>query len=95
MNDTQKILKALADISDVQDLIETQGMQLNHKMDTLTKRMDTLELKTEAFHDEQRRANGEIMEHLLTSTEANGEAHKELVKEVDRIKKHLNLPPVK
>lgn len=61
----------------------------------LNGRMDGLELKIEAFHSEQKQANLEILGHLITSNEVNGNEQQALEKRVDRIETYLNLPPVK
>ncbi len=46
----------------------------------------------EAFHAEQKQANDEIIRIFHTIEEIN---QKEIGKRVDRIEKHLGLPPLK
>jgi tetrahydromethanopterin S-methyltransferase subunit G len=89
----------------LQTTVEHQGKQLANLQSDVTTlktdvkglhgRMDTLELKVEAFHSEQKQANDEILRIIVDASDANGEDHKALEKRVDRIEKHLDLPPVK
>src|SRR3954452_21922926 len=99
MNDTQKILKALTELQEgqraLQTTVEQQGKQLaNLQADVkgLNGRMDTLDLKVEVFHGEQTKANEEIIRIFHSIEEAN---QKEIEKRLERIERHLNLPPVK
>jgi hypothetical protein len=77
--------KAIAGLQEGQRVLE-QGQK------SLIERQTTLELKMEAFHTEQRRANSEIITTLHKIVEVNAT---ETEKRVGRIEKHLNLPPVK
>ena len=103
LQEGQKTLQATVEqqgkqLTTLQHTVENQSKSIAALQDgqkALQAEQQTLELKVEAFHTEQRRANDEILGHLITSNEVNGKAHKELEKRVDRIEKHLNLPPVK
>jgi uncharacterized protein YlxW (UPF0749 family) len=80
-NSDEKILKALEDLQ-----ADVKGLH---------GKVDALELKVEAIHDYQKQAHTEIMEHLIESNEITGHAQKILEKRVERIEKHLGLPPLK
>src|SRR3954453_6292891 len=69
---------------------------------TLQEGQETLELKVETVNaslirlrDESDRDHKEIMEHLLNNAEISEQDHKAIEKRVERIEKHLNLPPGK
>ena len=71
-------------------------------MTLLKKGQETLTLQVELINANQQRAekqserdHEEIMEHLVTIADVAGKEHKALERRVDRIEKHLNLPPVK
>jgi hypothetical protein len=51
--------------------------------------------KVEAVHTYQQQAHTEIMGHLIETTEMSDRDHKTLVQRVERIEKHLDLPPLK
>ena len=106
MTDTDKILQALAGL---QQTVEKQGKQLTALQDTVENQskaiaalqerqkalqagQQTLELKVEAFHAEQKQANDEIIRIFHNIEEIN---HREIEKRVERIERHLNLPPLK
>jgi chromosome segregation ATPase len=105
----EKILKALGDLrNDVTgiktdvgglkaDVAVLRGGQktLEAGQKTLESGQQALELKVEAIHAYQKQAHDEIMEHLIESNEANGQAQQQLEQEIDRIKKHVGMPPGK
>jgi hypothetical protein len=109
MNNDEKILKALADlradVSTVKDVQQQQGKHLealqtdvkglHGKVDGLEQKVDTVELKVETINAYQKQAHAEIMEHLIESNEVNGHVQQHLEKEIELIKKHVVLPPVK
>jgi peptidoglycan hydrolase CwlO-like protein len=68
---------------------------LDKKVGTLDMKVDSLELRIEAVHVYQKQAHKEIMDSLFESNEVNSHAQKALEKRVDRIEKHLGLPPLK
>jgi septal ring factor EnvC (AmiA/AmiB activator) len=65
------------------------------KIPGMQQQLGNLELNIEAFRAEQQRANEELLSHIITSNDANGEVQQALEKRVDRIEKNLNLPSVK
>jgi hypothetical protein len=71
--------------------VQNQGKRLT----ALEAGQNALDLKVEAVHTYQKQAHDEIMEHLIESNEINGQAQTELEKRIDRIEKHLGLPPLK
>ncbi len=109
MNTDEKILKALEDLQAGQQALEAgqkalqadvqkQGAQLQTLeggQKTLESGQQALELKVEAIHAYQKQAHDEIMEHLIESNEITGHAQQKLKKRVERIEKHLGLPPLK
>jgi hypothetical protein len=88
MSTDEKILKALADLQ--ADVTVIKGVQ--NKQGS---QLDTLDLKVEAINAYQKQAHDEIMGHLIESNEINGQDQQQLEKEIERIKKHVGLPPVK
>jgi hypothetical protein len=62
---------------------------------TLESGQQALEFKFEAIHTYQKQAHNEIKEHLIESNEITGKDQQKLEKRVDRIEKHLDLPPLK
>jgi chromosome segregation ATPase len=86
----------------LQTTVEHQGSQLTSLQLTVEKQGEavkelqegqkTLELKVEVFHTEQKQANQELIGIFHTIGEINTKA---LEKRVDRIEKHLDLPPLK
>jgi uncharacterized phage infection (PIP) family protein YhgE len=110
MSDTdEKILKALEDLrNDVTgiktnvgglkaDVAVLRGGQktLEAGQKTLESGQQALDLKVEAMHAYQKQAHDEIMGHLIDSTEIAGRDQKILEKRIERIEKHLGLPPLK
>src|SRR4051812_16475799 len=92
-------------LTTLQNTVETQGsaiVALQEGQKTLQEGQETLELKVETVNaslirlrDESDRDHKEIMEHLLNNAEISEQDHKAIEKRVERIEKHLNLPPVK
>ena len=72
----------------VRDEVKTVEERLNGKI-------NTVDTKVEAVHAYQKQAHNEIMEHLIESNEINGQAQDILEKRIERIEKHLGLPPLK
>jgi peptidoglycan hydrolase CwlO-like protein len=109
MNNDEKILKALgdlqADVTTIKDVQQKQGKRLEtleagqHALQGdvkgLDRKVDTVEIKVEAIHAYQKQAHNEIMEHLIESNEIAGRDQKILEKRIERIEKHLGLPPLK
>jgi hypothetical protein len=54
-----------------------------------------VDLKVDVVLDYQKKAHTEIMERLFESNEANGQEQQRLEKRIERIEKHLGLPPLK
>jgi len=77
--------KAIAELQEGQ-------IALQSDVKSLKDGQKTLELKVEAFHTEQTKANTEILTMLTDMNEINAHA---MDRRVTRIEKHLNLPPVK
>ena len=88
MSTNEKILKALEDL-------QTDVTVLRAGQKTLEAGQQALEVKAEAIHDYQKKAHTEIMDSLFESNETTGHAQKALEKRIERIEKHLGLPPVK
>jgi uncharacterized protein YlxW (UPF0749 family) len=84
----EKILKALEDLQAGQKALQADVKGLHGKV-------DTVELKVEAIHAYQKQAHDEIMDKLFESNEITGHAQQKLEKRVERIEKHLGLPPFK
>jgi gas vesicle protein len=55
----------------------------------------TVDRKEEAILDYQKKAHTEIMDRLYESNEANGQEQQRLERHIERIEKHLGLPPLK
>jgi hypothetical protein len=109
MTNDEKILKALEDLrADVtgiktditvlrtgQQALEAGQMVLQADVKGLTDKVDTVELKVEAIHAYQKQAHDEIMGYLIDTTEIEARDKKLLEKRIERIEKHLGLPPLK
>jgi hypothetical protein len=109
MNNIDKILKALESVqTDVtalrsgQQTLEAGQKAVQADVQNQGKRLTALEtgqialdLKVEAIHAYQKQAHDEIMGHLIDSTEIAGRDQKILEKRIERIEKHLGLPPLK
>src|SRR4051794_14486486 len=106
MTDADKILQALEELQAGQKALQTTVCQLQTSVGHLQTTVEqqgkaiadlqegqkALDLKVEAFHAEQTKANEEIIRLIVDASEANGEAHKALEKRVDRIEKHVGSP---
>jgi seryl-tRNA synthetase len=106
MTDADKILQAIEELKagqrvlqvgqqTLQATVEKQGKAiagLQEGQKTLREGQKTLELKVETFHAEQKQANEEIIRIFHNIEEINQE---EIEKRVERIERHLNLPPLK
>ena len=98
MNDIDKIIKMLEELQSGQKVLNGKVDTLEHlKSDVkgLHGKVDAVELKVEAIHDYQQKAHTEIMGHLVESNEMNGQEKKELEKRIERVEKHVGLPPPK
>jgi hypothetical protein len=80
-----------SDVTAVKDGQQNQGKRLT----ALEAGQIALDLKVEAIHDFQKKGHNEIMGHLIDTTEISGRDQKVLEKRVERIEKHLDLPPLK
>ena len=88
MSTNEKILKALENL-------QADVTALRSGQKTLEAGQQALEVKAEAIHDYQKKAHTEIMDSLFESNETTGHAQKALKKRIERIEKHLGLPPLK
>jgi LmbE family N-acetylglucosaminyl deacetylase len=79
----------------IRDEVETVEERLNGKINTVDRKVEAVDTKVEAVHAYQKQAHNEIMEHLIESNEINGQAQDVLEKRIERIEKHLGLPPLK
>ncbi len=82
-------------VGGLRNTVENQGKAIADLQDgqkTLQAGQQTLGLKVEAFHVEQKQANDELIRIFHNIEEIN---HKEIEKRVERIERHLNLPPLK
>lgn len=110
MSDTdQKILNTLTSLTKTveqlaagQKALEAGQQEILATQQEQGKQLETLTLKVEVINANQQRAerqsqrdHQEIMGHLLTVADEMGKDHKAYEKRVDRIEKHLNLPPAK
>jgi outer membrane murein-binding lipoprotein Lpp len=95
MNTEAKILKALENLQTDVTALRPDVQQQGKRLETLEAGQQALELKVEAIHAYQKQAHDEIMGTLFESNEITGHAQQKLKKRVDRIEKHLGLPPLK
>jgi hypothetical protein len=83
MSDTDKILQAIAEMQK-----DIHG--LRNEVRSLNLEVKNVDLKVEAFHNEQTKANTEIISAIFEAIDVNAtDTEKRLI----RIEKHLNLPP--
>ena len=61
----------------------------------MQQQLSNLELNVEAFRAEQRQANEGLLTHIINDSDEKAKKNHALETRVDRIEKHLNLPPVK
>src|SRR3712207_2441221 len=100
LQEGQKALQATVErqgkqLTVLQDTVENQSKAiaaLQEGQKALQAGQQTLELKVEAFHAEQKQANDELIRIFHSIEEIN---HKEIEKRVERIERHLDLPPLK
>jgi chromosome segregation ATPase len=100
LHEGQKTLQASVErqgkqLTALQDTVENQSKAiaaLQERQKALQAGQQTLELKVEAFHAEQKQANDEIIQIFHNIEGIN---QKEIEKRVERIERHLNLPPLK
>ena len=82
-------------VGGLRNTVENQGKAIADLQDgqkTLQAGQQTLGLKVKTFHAEQKQANDELIRIFHNIEEIN---HKEIEKRVERIERHLNLPPLK
>jgi hypothetical protein len=82
-------------MKDLQHKQATQLAALQADVKGLHGKVDTVELKVETVHAYQKQAHDEIMDKLFESNEISGRAQQALEKRIERIEKHLGLPPLK
>jgi chromosome segregation ATPase len=82
----------IADLQTGQRSLQDGQKAIREDIKTLHEGQNTVELKVENFHAEQKRANKEIMVTLHDIVEINA---KEANERFERIEKHLNLTPGK
>ena len=75
--------------------MKTVEKRLSEKINIVDIKVEAMDTKVEAVHAYQKQAHNEIMEHLIESNEINGQAQDVLEKRIERIEKHLGLPPRK
>jgi predicted nuclease with TOPRIM domain len=102
MADTDKLLQTLERLESGQKAVQEDVSAikvevakipaLQEGVKSLKEGQQTLELKVEVFHSEQRRANAEIIGTLHDIGEVNA---RDTEKRLARIEKHLNLPSLK
>jgi hypothetical protein len=90
-----KILKMLKDLRDDVTGIKTDVAVLRGGQKTLEAGQQALDLKVEAIHAYQKQAHDEIMGHVIDINEIGERDKQALEKRVERIEKHLDLPPLK
>jgi hypothetical protein len=95
IDDIKKVLKMLEALQDAVTAVKTDVAVLRGGQKTLESGQQALDLKVEAVHAYQQQAHTEIMGHLIDTTDMSDRDHKALMKRVERIEKHLDLPPVK
>jgi chromosome segregation ATPase len=97
-----KILKKLDELQAGQQALQADVQQQGTRLEaveagqkTLASGQQALELKVEAIHTYQKQAHTEIMDSLFHSNEMTGKAQQKLEEQVEHIKKHVGLPPLK
>jgi hypothetical protein len=91
----EKILKIVEALQEDVSAIKTDVAILRGGQKVLESGHEALHLKVEAVHAYQQQAHTEIMGHVIDTSDMSEHDHKALVKRVERIEKHLDLPPVK
>jgi hypothetical protein len=82
-------------LSETIENLQTDVTALRAGQKTLEAGQQALEVKAEAIHAYQKQAHGEIMNSVFEGNEITGRAQKALEKRIERIEKHLGLPPLK
>jgi outer membrane murein-binding lipoprotein Lpp len=100
--DVNSLKTDVASIKDVQqkqgkhlEALEAGQKALQADVKGLNSKVDTVEIKVEAINAYQKQAHTEIIGHLIESNEINDQGQAELKKRIERIEKHLGLPPLK
>jgi hypothetical protein len=105
----EKILKKLDELQAGQQALQADVQQQGKRLEAveagqkliqadvkgLHGKVDTVELKVEATQAYQKQAHTEIMDSLFQSNELTGKAQQKLEEQVEHIKKHVGLPPLK
>jgi tetrahydromethanopterin S-methyltransferase subunit G len=94
-DDLQKILQMLDALREEVSAIKTDVAILRGGQKVLESGQQALALKVEAIHAYQKQAHTEIMGHVIDTSETSASDHKALEKRVERIEKHVDLPPGK
>jgi chromosome segregation ATPase len=75
-----------------QKALEIGQKALQSDVKELYGKVDNVELKTEAIHDYQLKAHGEIMGIMTDISEVNGQEQKALEKRVEVLEEHAGIP---
>jgi hypothetical protein len=91
--------------SEIKAIRQEHGAKLDEQakdIRSLKQGLETVQLQVEVINANQQRAekqsqidHTEIMEHLIAVSDYMGTEQRAIKKRVERIEKHLNLPPVK
>jgi hypothetical protein len=95
MSTDEKILKALGDLQTGQKALHDDVQKQGKRLEGVEAGQNTLDLKVEAIHTYQKQAHAEIMDSLFQSNEITGKAQQKLEEQVEQIKKHVGLSPLK
>jgi hypothetical protein len=95
IDNIKKILKMLEALGDDVTAIKTEVAILRGGQKALESGQQALDHKVEAIHAYQKQTHTEIMEHLIDSNEVASKAQRTLEEQVEQIKKHVGLPPLK
>src|SRR5215212_6656686 len=90
--DVRSLKEGQQSLEEGQKVLQNTANQQGKAIAELREGQKTLELKLEAFHSEQTKANIQILTTLTDMNEINTQ---DMDKRVTRIKKHLDLPPLK
>jgi peptidoglycan hydrolase CwlO-like protein len=90
--DVKSLKEGQKSLEEGQKVLQNTANQQGKAIAELPEGQKTLELKVEAFHSEQTKANIQILTILTDINEINTQ---DVDKRVTRIEKHLDLPPVK
>jgi hypothetical protein len=95
IEDVKKILQMLGVLREEVKDIKTDIALLRGGQKVLESGQQALDLKVEAVHAYQKQAHTEIMGHVIDASEMSERDQKTLEKRMERIEKHLDLPPLK